>query len=275
MAQQPTSRKSILFLEWRVLKPLVWLLLAGLALFAGAWTMLNLSQRNGKAPKPVQIHADERLDPSELEFEILAEAPSTSSGQFQAITIYRIRLRADAGSLSHPLTLNFLQADEPETRPGFGPLVVAKLAGDAWRLLEGASPGSHPAVVLSIEVEGPGTYALGRFREADTPGATTNRVQVSRIAEGRRVAVEGLFIVAERTRLARGTSTEIRLEGEPPEDLRLLWFDSDDSLDGLEDGIGRTHRFIASEPGRTTIVFLGRRPGGEVVLRAELKLVIE
>ena len=267
MAKAAETPRSILAREWRVLKPLLWLGLAGCAILAVALAFRGVTGV-ARVPKPMQIHAQEALALDDIEFRELPGPPEGADPAFACTQVYEVRLKDPARSFSHDFTLNFSK-DTPKDA------AVARLDGKQWLRLDGEAA---PQTGVSYRVQGrqPGVYALGQFQAAAP--ATPGEAGVARLREGKPEPVPGLTLRAWEGPRRVGEVVRLSLEGRLPEDLpedevRLLWFVGD-SEDGVEDAMGREFAWVPSEKGTALIRFVGRTPDGTRLLQGELTLAV-
>ena len=150
---------GILSREWRILKPLPWLMLSGAAALAAALWVLPMF-RNDKPPAPLVIHKDEKLAPADIDFEIVKDIPA-ASGDFKPLLAYRVTPK-EGKTFSHPFTLNF-QGDalkQVTDQP-----IIARWADNQWT--QQPPPQSKVAgsgTYYAIELKEPGVYALGQAK---------------------------------------------------------------------------------------------------------------
>ncbi|MCC6574345.1 MAG: hypothetical protein IT462_11195 [Planctomycetes bacterium] len=150
---------GILAREWRILKPMPWLLMAaaGVLVFATVYPSL----RGESPPAPLVIHKEEKLAPAEIDFEILKELAAFADS-FRPLVAYRVAPK-EGKAFSHPFTLNF-QGDavsgvwKHPAKPA-----LAKLEDGKWVLskAELTDKTSGATRYFAAEFTIPGTYALG------------------------------------------------------------------------------------------------------------------
>lgn len=284
MGAAKTTPRSILASEMKGLKPLLWLFVVSVGLLAASVLLLDLWKPAApRPPKPVQIHADERLSPEQIHFKQSDMAPESAPADFRPMLVYEVTLEEGA-AFSHPYVLNFLAGSPRDASADEGALTVAELTAEGWREVE-AKQSEHPAIVRFVEVDHPGIFALGRFvisggETARPKHELPRRASLSLQVEGRAVPLSGAWIETDRTGLKVGEDATIALGGELPESLdrealRLLWFDSPQEAEsGLERAMGESYRFVATAPGAVRVVFVARTVEGAEVLRAELELSV-
>lgn len=269
MAKPPQTARSILAREWRVLKPLLWLGLAGLAVLAAALALRGVTGV-ARTPKPMQIHAEETLALEDVEFRELPGPPEGADPAFACTQVYEIRLKDPARAFSHDFALNFTKEAPKDA-------AVARMDGARWTPLEG-TPAPQAGVSFRVQARAPGVYALGVFRAAQPAPADGT---VARLREGKPEPLPGLTLRAWEGPRKVGEVVRLSLDGRLPEDLhedevRLLWFagGAEGADDGVEDAMGREFAWVPSQPGATQIRFVGRTVDGTMLLQGALTVTV-
>lgn len=151
------SESGILSVLRGVLKPLLSLCLAIALLICASWTWFALNSPPGEGfGARLVLDPQESLPPDAVLFQQTQPAAYTQSG-FAPFVIYEVALRDPAKDrFSRAFTLNF--HGEPDVA-----LCVARYENDRWIRLEGATVGSTTGIALSIKLDKPGIFAMGRF----------------------------------------------------------------------------------------------------------------
>jgi hypothetical protein len=146
------SANAILSREWRLFKPLAWMVFVGLALLAAATAFGAVKgEPKPKPPALVVLNLEEKVMVSDVSVTPLEAAPAALPDGTAFVSGFNLQLSTEA-AFSHPVQLNLSGVASEHHR-------VLRLETDGWKDVESAV-GTRAGVGRTASTQRPGTYVL-------------------------------------------------------------------------------------------------------------------